>query len=293
MSHSHKNCHSNINGHSHHSKDGNLSNITLAFLLNLVFSVIEFFGGLYTGSTAILSDAIHDFSDSISLLLSYIAEKISRKKPTSTYTYGYKRITLISAFINIVVLSIGTFFVIVRATSALLNPNDLKTTEMIFISILGIVVNLISVIRLNGSKKILDKTVRLHLLEDLLGWISVFLTSIIIHFTNLYILDPLLSLIISSIVVYNIIKRLVEVYKIVMQVVPDEDLCNKIRNTVLEIETVESIENLHMWTLDGEEIVLTATLYLSIFDNYTLEKVKCLLEELGIHNSTIETKFHT
>ncbi len=285
----HDHNHSSIHGHCHHNtSEQKFSNITIAFLLNFIFSIIEFFGGIYTGSTAILSDAIHDFSDSISLLLSYIAEKISTKKPNDIYTYGYKRITVIGAFVNIAVLSIGTFFVIVRAFNALLNPNELKTTEMIFLSILGILVNLISVVRLNGSTKILDKTVRLHLLEDLLGWISVLITSVIIHFTDFYILDPILSLAISAFVVYNISKRLVEVYKIIMHCVPNKNLYDNIKNDILNIEEISEIQNMHIWTLDGEENIATLSLLATTNNNELLTQTKNILNNYGITNSTVE-----
>ncbi len=286
--HRHHN-HNSIHGHCHHNtSEQKLSNITIAFLLNFVFSIIEFFGGIYTGSTAILSDAIHDFSDSISLLLSYVAEKISKKNPNDIYTYGYKRITVIGAFINVAVLSVGTFFVIVRAFTALLNPNELKTTEMIFLSILGILVNLVSVVRLNGSTKILDKTVRLHLLEDLLGWISVLITSIVIHFTNFYILDPILSLAISTFVVYNISKRLIEIYRIIMHCVPNKNLYENIKKDILDIAEVSNIQNIHIWTLDGEENVVTLTLQVKNDNTEILNKAKTILNAYGIKNSTIE-----
>ncbi|VYT69334.1 cation diffusion facilitator family transporter [Clostridium tertium] len=277
--------------HSHlHNHNDSVSNVTLAFLLNLGFSIIELFGGIITGSTAILSDAVHDFGDSLSLALSFIFEKVGNKESNEKYTYGYKRISLIGALINIVVLSVGTVFVFTEAVRALLNPTYVKAEGMLLLAIIGIVINGVSVFRMKGSKKILDKTVMMHLMEDLLGWIAVLVVSIVIYFTSWYILDPILSLAISVIIGRNIYNNLRDAIMIIMQRVPDEELYNNIKNNLISMEEIDSIEKINMWTIDGEVHILTASIKAVNDANKSnlLEKIKDMLLSKDIKESTIE-----
>lgn len=277
--------------HSHsHSHSEGVSNITMAFLLNFGFSILELFGGIFTGSTAILSDAVHDFGDSLALALSFIFEKVGKKESNEKYTYGYKRLSLIGALINIIVLSVGTMFVFSEAIQALANPTAVKAKGMLFLAIVGIVINGASVFRMKGSKKILDKTVMLHLMEDLLGWIAVLVVSIVIYFTNWYILDPILSIGISFIIGRNIYFNLKNAIMIIMQRVPDEDLYEEIKEHLNEIDEVEKIEKINMWTMDGEMHVVTASI--KVLENTNkinvLNKIKEMLKNEGIKESTIE-----
>lgn len=282
MSHNHSHSH----GHTH----SHMSNIKMAFLLNFGFSILELIGGIFTGSTAILSDAVHDFGDSLSLGLSLIFEKISNKEATVKYNYGYKRISLIGALINIVVLSIGTIFVFKEALESLVNPGAVKAEGMLFLAILGVIVNGLSVVKMKGSKKILDKTVMMHLMEDLLGWIAVLVVSIIIYFTNWYILDPILSLGISIIIVRNIYLNLKTTLMIIMQRVPDDSLYEEIKEHLTELSEIEKIVKLNMWTIDGESHVLSASIKLLDTANRSdvLLKIKKLLNDEGVNESTIE-----
>lgn len=275
--------------HSHGHSEG-ASNITMAFLLNFGFSILELFGGIFTGSTAILSDAVHDFGDSLALALSFIFEKVGKKESNEKYTYGYKRLSLIGALINIIVLSVGTIFVFSEAIQALANPTAVKAKGMLFLAIVGIVINGASVFRMKGSKKILDKTVMLHLMEDLLGWIAVLVVSIVIYFTNWYILDPILSIGISFIIGRNIYYNLKNAIMIIMQRVPDEDLYEEIKEHLIEIDEIEKIEKINMWTMDGEMHVVTASI--KVLENTNkinvLNKIKEMLNNEGIKESTIE-----
>lgn len=277
--------HSHLHGHSE-----GVSNITMAFLLNFGFSILELFGGIFTGSTAILSDAVHDFGDSLALALSFIFEKVGKKESNEKYTYGYKRLSLIGALINIIVLSVGTIFVLSEAIQALANPTAVKAKGMLFLAIVGIVINGASVFRMKGSKKILDKTVMLHLMEDLLGWIAVLVVSVVIYFTNWYILDPILSIGISFIIGRNIYFNLKNAIMIIMQRVPDEDLYEEIKEHLIEIDEVEKIEKINMWTMDGEMHVVTASI--KVLENTNkinvLNKIKEMLNNEGIKESTIE-----
>ncbi len=281
--------HNHSHSHNHNHSEG-VSNVTLAFLLNFGFSILELVGGIITGSTAILSDAVHDFGDSIALALSFVFEKVGKRRANEKYTYGYKRISLIGAFINIIVLSVGTIFVFSEALQSLVNPMPVKAEGMLLLSFIGIAINGASVFRMKGSKKILDKTVMMHLMEDLLGWIAVLVVSIVIYFTNWYILDPILSLGICIIIGRNIYVNLKTAILIIMQRVPDEDLYEEIKEHLMEMNEIEKIEKLNMWTMDGEMHVVTASIKTleNTDKNDVLNKVKEMLNNEGINESTIE-----
>lgn len=279
--------------HSHthdHQHEKGVSNIALAFFLNFGFAIIEIIGGVLTGSTAILSDAIHDFGDSLALAFSFVVEKVGHKEANSHYTYGFKRMSLIGALTNIIILSIGTLFVIQEAIGALVSPQPVKAGGMLVLAIVGMIINGLSVVRMKGSRKILDKTVMMHLMEDLLGWIAVLIVSIVIYFTNWYILDPILSLGICVIIGRNIYGNLITAIQIMMQAVPDQELYEQIKGTIEGLETVVRIEEMHMWTMDGEDHVVTATLVAMQGESHEviLREVKALLHEQGIKHTTIE-----
>lgn len=276
--------------HMHHHHEEGVSNITLAFLLNFGFALIEIIGGILTGSTAILSDAVHDFGDSLALAFSFAVEKLGHKPANNRYTYGFKRMSLLGALMNIIILSVGTVFVIKEAIGALADPQPVKAGGMLALAVVGILVNGVSVLRMKGSKKILDKTVMMHLMEDLLGWIAVLVVSVVIFFTDWYWLDPILSLVICLVIGRNIYTNLVIAIKIMMQAVPDQGLYETIKAAMNAIEGVACIEELHMWTLDGEDHVVTATLTVDegMAQDKARHQVKELLQEKGIKHSTIE-----
>lgn len=279
------------NHHDHsHSHTRSTKNILIAFLLNLGFSVFEVIGGILTGSTAILSDAVHDLGDSISLGLSFIFQKYSNKKSSDRYPFGYKRLTVIGAIINILVLSIGSFYVINEAIIRLLNPQSIHASGMFIMALVGIIINGISVLRLKGSNKILDRTVALHLLEDLLGWIAVLVTSVVIYFTHWTILDPILSLLIVLVIVRNIYMNTKIIINIMMCATPDMLQYKRIKEKIGSLLPNNShIDNLKIWSLDGDEHVLTASIAIPTVQTHELLKqIKDYLHEEGIHDSTIE-----
>jgi cobalt-zinc-cadmium efflux system protein len=277
--------------HKHnHTHQHTSSNIGVAFLLNFGFSIIEFIGGVLTNSTAILSDAVHDLGDSLALALSYFTEKLSKKEKTTKYPYGFKRLSVIGAIVNIVILSLGTYYVFSEAYHSILSPEEVNSIGMFWIAILGILVNGAAVFKMRGSKKILDKTVVLHLLEDLLGWVAVLIVSVVIYYTSLYILDPVLSIIIGLIIVKNIWSNIVQVYNIIMQAIPDEALCEELKHHIIEVDGVIDIEEFKLWSLDGEEYVAALTIVSDIDEdsNIIKSKVKLILNEHKIIQSTIE-----
>ncbi|MEQ9166578.1 MAG: cation diffusion facilitator family transporter [Fulvivirga sp.] len=282
--------HHHDHGHHHHHGTGN---IKVAFFLNLAFTIIEVIGGLLTNSMAILSDALHDFGDSISLGLSWYFQKVSQKHKDKKYSYGYKRFSLIGALVNSIILFIGSIFILTETIPRIYNPQTPDALGMIWLAILGVVINGAAVFRLKKGESINEKVVSLHLLEDVLGWVAVLIGAIVMYFYDLPIIDPILSLGIACFILFNVFKNLKSVFKIIMQGVPNDTNQKKIRAFLEGLYGVENIHDLHIWTMDGQYNVLTV--HIVTEQNLQMEaliplkqKVHEELKTYGINHATLE-----
>ena len=271
-------------------------NIGLAFVLNFAFAVLELFGGIWTNSLAITSDAIHDLGDSLSLALAWFLEKYSYRVGDERFSYGYRRFSLLGALINTIILSIGSIYILSEAIPRLINPESTNAGGMILFAIVGIAVNGIAVLRLQTSESINARVVALHLLEDVLGWIAVLVVSVILLFTDLYILDPILSIAISLFILYNVVRNLRKTVALFLQAVPDNLNIDEIERRILTIEEVNSIHHTHLWSLDGTHHVLSSHIVLA--DNVSKDDLVCVREEIkhrlrnfDLSHSTIEIEF--
>lgn len=278
--------------HHHHQEEGATKNIKTAFFLNLAFTIIEIIGGLYTNSLAIISDAIHDFGDSISLGMSWYFQKISTRKASKNYSYGYKRFSLLGALINSVILLLGSIFIINEAIPRILNPQVSDAKGMMWLAILGILVNGAAVFKLKKGNSLNERVVRLHLLEDVLGWVTVLIASVVMQFWELPILDPILSLAIAGYVLFNVFKNLKESIQIILQKVPEQFSIESIEKRLRNIQGIQSVHDCHIWTMDGEFHVLSLHLVVNktIVDTYSIKKQvrSLLIDEFHIKHSTIE-----
>jgi cobalt-zinc-cadmium efflux system protein len=275
--------------HSHEEK----SNIGLAFFLNLSFTVIEFIGGFLTNSIAIISDAVHDFGDSLSLGLAWYFQKLSKKGSTPKYSYGYKRFSLLGAIINCVVLIVGSIYILSEAISRIFSPQETSAEGMFILAIIGIIANGIAVLRTRKAKSINEKVVSLHLLEDVLGWMAVLIGSVIMYFTGWTTIDPILSLGIACFVLFNVFKNIKLVLPILLQGTPAEIEQEKIIEKLKEIKNIVNIHDLHIWSLDEGYIV--STVHIVLNEVLPMEKLAELKEEIrfvfkanGIQHATIE-----
>ena len=271
-------------GH-HHHHDSSTENIKVAFFLNLFFTVIEFIGGIYTNSLAITSDAIHDLGDSISLGMAWYFQNISDKKPTKTYSYGFKRFSLLGAIINSVILLVGSVFIIIEAIPRIINPEHADAKGMMWFAILGIIVNGAAVLKLKNATSINERVVSLHMLEDVLGWVAVLIASIVMQFWNIPILDPILSLLIALYILTNVFKNGKESIRIILQGSPIQVSSDEVKTQVLEFEEVKSIHDYHLWSMDGEYNDLT--MHLIVDDTLSWEKGKNLKRSVRelLHNN--------
>lgn len=194
--------------------------ILIAFLLNLGFSVYELIGGTITGSTAIVSDAVHDFGDAISIGLSYLLEKKSTKQPDAKYTYGYTRYSLVGGMVTTLILLFGSTFVIFNAILRLFNPIEINYNGMIILSLIGVAVNFIAAYITRDNSSLNQKSVNLHMLEDVLGWIVVLIGAIIMRFTNISYLDPILSILVALFILKQALVNFVSILNVFLEKLP-------------------------------------------------------------------------
>ncbi|PHQ92858.1 MAG: cation transporter [Idiomarina sp.] len=253
-------------GHHHnhdHSKDMPSNRLGWAFLLNFVFTIIEFIGGFLTNSTAILADAVHDLGDSLSLGLAWILNKLGKKQANQHFTYGYKRLNLAGAFINAVVLIAGSAWVLVEAIPRLWNPQMPVADGMIALAVVGITVNGFAAYKLSEGKTLNERVINWHLLEDVLGWVAVLIVGIVLLFVDWPILDPILSIGFTLFILVNVLRNLWATLKLFIQATPDKKTYKQVADALLELPHVADLHHLHFWSLDGEEHVLTVHLVLS------------------------------
>ncbi len=282
--------HTHHHGHDH-SKD--VKNIKLAFFLNLSFTIIEIIGGALTNSIAILSDAIHDLGDSLSLGLAWYFQKLAKKGRTKSYSYGYKRFSLIGAVINSVILIIGSIYILSEAIPRIFSPQETHAKGMFLLAIFGIIVNGIAVLRLRKGSSINEKVVSLHLLEDVLGWIAILIGSVVMYFFDLPIIDPILSLAIACFVLCNVFRNIRQASRIILQGIPDNIDLENIAEKIQQLKEVSNVHDLHVWSMDGEYNILT--MHVTLREKLTMEKIRelknkirSLLYELNIQHATIE-----
>ena len=277
----------------HHSSD----NIKVAFFLNFAFTIFEIIGGLYVNSIAIISDAIHDLGDTISLGTSWYLEEKSHKKSNKKFSFGYKRFSLLGALINSIILIVGSLYVINEAVGRILEPEHTDAKGMIFFAVIGVLVNGYAAWKLSGGKTMNEKVASWHLVEDVLGWVAVLVVAIILNFKDIHYLDPALSLLITIYILWNVIIRLKQTLFIFLQGVPEELDINEIESKILNIDFVNSIHHMHVWSLEGEHNVFTA--HIKIDDNSNLNNfkkvksdVKDILKEYKFEHYTVEIEFN-
>ncbi len=264
------------------------SNILIAFLLNLFFSIYEFIGGTITGSIAIVSDAVHDIGDALSIGISYFLERKSKQQPDEHYTYGYIRYSVIGSLITTVILLVGSCFVIYQAIQRFITPSEINYNGMIILAIIGAIVNFLAAYVTRQGDSLNQKSVNLHMLEDVLGWVVVLIGAIIIHFTNFSLIDPILSIIVAGFIFYQAWQNLLSVINVFLEKTPDNISIPNLQKHLLEIPGVENIHHIHIWSMDGYHNC--ATLHAVCTGNEAKIKhaIKSALAEHHIHHVTVE-----
>ncbi|GBF48642.1 cation diffusion facilitator family transporter [Leptospira ryugenii] len=244
--------------HEHsHDQDTAGKNIAIGFVLNLLFAGIELIGGLYTNSVAILSDALHDFGDALSLAVSWYLQKVSKKPRDIKYSYGYKRFSLLGSLVISIVLTIGSIIMITESVKRLIEPQSTNAQGMFYLAILGITINGIAAMRMKRGNSLNERAVFLHFMEDVLGWVAVLIGSILMLFFPVVWFDPLISIGIAIWVLINVFKNLNKVSRIFLQETPENLDINKLQAELEKVTTLSSLHDLHIWSLDGQHHIMT------------------------------------
>lgn len=247
-------------GHHHGHQHDHGDNLGLAFFLNLGFAVVELIGGVLTNSVAILSDAVHDLGDSLSIGLAWFLARLARRRPNDRFSYGFRRFSLLGALINSVVLVTGSVLILVEAVPRLWAPEMPHAQGMLALAVLGVSVNGLAAWRLRGGESLNARVISWHLLEDVLGWLAVLLVALVLLFFDWPILDPLLSIGFTLFILFNVGRALAETLGLFLQETPRDMELPEIIAALETLPHVENAHHVHLWSLDGEHHVLTAHL---------------------------------
>lgn len=266
-------------------------------MLNLGFTILEVIGGILTNSTAILSDAVHDFGDSISLGMAWFLGSYSEKESNQKYTYGYRRYSMLGALINSVVLVGGSLFVLSEAVPRLIDPQSFNAPGIVLIAVIGVIINGLAVLRLRDDESMNSQVVAWHLLEDVLGWVAVLIMGVVSLVVDLPILDPILSILITLYVLYNAVRNLRKTLSLFLQATPAQVDIQAIEAKLQAIEGVANTHHTHMWSLDGEHHVFTTHLVadkgMSIPGAEKIKRdARDIIRDLHLEHATIEIEFH-
>lgn len=264
-------------------------NILVAFILNISFSIFELIGGLFTNSVSIMSDAVHDLADAISIGISLILEKISKKKPNEEYTYGYIRYSVFGALITTTILTVGSILVIIGGVNRIINPRIINYDGMIIFAIFGVVINFMAAYFTKEGDSVNQKAVNLHMLEDVLGWVVVLIGSILMKFTDISIIDSIMSICIAIFILINAFKNLKNILDLFLEKTPKNISIKNLKNDLLKIKDVVDVHHVHVWSMDG--ISNYATMHVvTRSDNQKMikNKIKKDLKKIGIIHTTVE-----
>ena len=263
-------------------------NILLAFILNLSFSIFEFVGGFFTGSVAIMSDALHDTGDALSIGIAYFLEKKSRRHPDSKYTYGYRRFSVLGSLITTVILLTGSVLVITNSINKILNPSEINANGMIIFAVIGVGVNLLAAFFTDKGDSLNQKAVNLHMLEDVLGWAVVLVGSVVIKFTGFVLIDPVMSICVALFILISALKNLKEIADIFLEKAPENIDINEITEHIEHIDGVKDVHHIHLRTIDGSTNFATMHIVTDENSKEIKEKVREELKEHGIAHATLE-----
>ena len=289
MSHNHN--------HSHHEVGG--KNILFSIFLNIVITVAQVVGGILSGSLALISDALHNFSDVLTLIFSYIANVLSKKEASLDQTFGYKRAELIAAFVNSITLIVVAVYLIFEALQRFSNPQEIKSNLVIWMSILGIAVNGVSALMLkkDADHNINMKSAYIHLFSDMMASVAVLIGGIVMKLYQIYWIDSALTLAIAIYLIYVGYDLLKKSTKMLMLFSPADIDINELVGEVHKISGVRKLHHIHVWYLNDHELHLEAHLDCSLDIkmsefNILLEKIEVvLLEKFNINHINIQPEF--
>lgn len=282
--------------------------LSLAFFLNLSFAIIELIGGILTNSTAIIADAFHDFMDAVAIGIAVYMDKFSKKPASARFTYGYRRFALLSAIIMSVILLVGAVFMAYNGIVGINTPKEVNSRGMLGLAVLGIAVNGFAFLRIkkgdahehhshshahgHQSHDANSKAIMLHLLEDVLGWIAVLIGAAVIYFTNWFWIDSALTIAIALFIAYNALKNMYGTFTILLQAVPEGINIEKIKIDLLQLNTLQQIIALNIWTIDGQQHIATIKVQTNNNNLHDIkQQIQTVFNKYNIGNVTIQIDF--
>lgn len=266
-------------------------NILIAFILNLSFSVFEFIGGIFTGSVAIVSDAVHDIGDAASIGISYFLERKSKKQPDEKYTYGYARYSVLGGVITTLILLVGSVLVVYNAVKRIINPTEINYNGMIIFAVVGAAVNFLAAFFTREGDSINQKAVNLHMLEDVLGWLVVLIGAVVMRFTDIAVIDPIMSIGVAVFIFINAARNLKEVLDLFFEKTPHGISVPEIKEHVSEIDGVLGVHHVHIWSIDGHSNYATMHIVTDADSRGIKDRVRDELKEHGIVHATLELEY--
>ncbi len=285
--------------HSHSHPKVKAKNLIISIVLNTVITVSQVIGGLISGSLSLLSDALHNFSDVLSLVVSYIATVLSRRKASTNKTFGYKRAEIIAAFVNSATLIVVALVLIKEAVERFIAPQEVTSDLVIWLSILGIAANGISVLLLkrDADTNMNMKSAYLHLLTDMMASVAVLIGGLLMKFYQFYWVDPLLTLVIAFYLIYMGYDLLKQSTRVLMLFTPNSLQVDEIITTIKEIESVKNVHHVHIWQLNEDEVHLEA--HIDFVADIKLSEFDVILELIeeqmfhmyGINHVNIQPEF--
>jgi len=296
MSHTHHhNKHQEITEHDHTGK-----NLLISTLLNLIISVAEVVGGLFSNSLALISDALHNLGDTSALFIAYLANLISRKDHSPQKTFGYKRIEILAALFNAIVLAVIIVYLFIEAVQRLSNPEPVKGLIMFIVAVVGLLANLFSVIllRKNAGSSINIKAAYLHLLGDTISSIVVIITAVLIYFFNLYWIDPLVTFLLGIYLLRETYLIVREAVDILMQSTPHGLDLNNVKSALEAIPEIDNIHHVHVWNLNDQDIQFEC--HIDLRSDYKVSETaniqamvkEILLNKFNINHVTLQYEYN-
>lgn len=278
-SHSHKHADGSDCSHDHGSSGGDATKrIRLAFFLNLAFTLFEIVGGLWTNSLAILSDAIHDLGDSLALGFAWFLEGKSQQKKSPTFSYGYRRLSTMSALITGGVLVVGAAIIIAKAIPRIMNPQQPQVEGMILMAIVGVAVNGWAAFGVSKGNSLNERMITWHLIEDVTGWVIVLLGAIAMWIWDIPVVDAVLAVLLSCWVLWNVLKNLKDTLKVFLQATPEGIDSSKVEEALRTQQHVKDVHHTHIWSMDGERHILTA--HLVVQKQVSVEQIQKLKTDI-------------
>jgi cobalt-zinc-cadmium efflux system protein len=280
--HDHRINHSHNSSHTHsheHAQAYNGGNILIAFYINFIFALVEVAGGVWTHSIAIQADALHDFGDSLSLFIVWYLQKISARSPSKDYSFGFARFGILGALVTGIILFSGSIYIIIQGVNKFLNPTEVYSNGMIFLAVLGVIINGWAFLRTKNATGIGERMISLHMLEDLWGWVIVLFGGLVIYWKSWYWIDPLLSIFVALFILRNTYRNLEEVFRILLQGTSKYFSIDRLAEVLSYHSVIKSFHHLHIWALHESFHIVTA--HLVVVENLKISDIQKIKKEIN------------